>query len=142
MPSVSFRLRQEVAKRAGYRCEYCRTPQVVTAQTFHIDHIVPRSQAGDSSLENLCYACPRCNLHRGDRTTGKDPDTGRETPLFHPREHVWEEHFRWSSTFQYIQGRTPIGRATVVTLDLNGASLVNASEKISAPSAAAAIVRE
>jgi len=128
MTTVPLHLRRQVAERAGYRCEYCRTPQIVTAQTFHVDHIIPRSQGGPSSLDNLCYACPRCNLHRGDRVSGIDPRTGREVRLFHPRQDTWEEHFRWSPTFRRIIGRTPGGRATVALLQLNAPSLVRARE--------------
>lgn len=121
-------LAEEVAERAGYRCEYCRTAQVITAQTFHVDHIIPRFQGGPSSSENLCYACPRCNLHKGDRITGIDPRTRQEVPLFHPRQDHWEVHFRWSPTFRRVVGRTPTGRATVATLRLNASSLVRARE--------------
>ena len=128
MTTVPARLTRAVAERAGYRCEYCRTPQVITAQTFHVDHIVPRFQGGPSSLENLCYACPRCNLHKGDRVTGIDPRTGREASLFHPRQDSWEVHFRWSPTFRRIIGRTPTGRATVAMLQLNARSLIRARE--------------
>lgn len=121
-------LAQRVAARAGYRCEYCHTPQTITAQTFHADHICPRSQGGVTEMGNLCYACPRCNLHKGARTEGVDPRTGRTVSLFNPREHVWEEHFRWSPTYKRIIGRTDIGRATIRVLDLNGETLVEARE--------------
>jgi hypothetical protein len=128
MTTVPPRLVREVAEQAGYRCEYCRTPQVVTAQSFHVDHIIPRAQGGTSSLENLCYACPRCNLLKGDRVTGVDPRTGREVPLFHPRHDLWQVHFRWNPTFRHIIGRTATGRATVAVLQLNASSLVRARE--------------
>jgi hypothetical protein len=41
------------------------------------------------------------------------------TPLFNPRKHLWEEHFRWSRNWKKLTGRTAIGRATVVALDMN-----------------------
>jgi hypothetical protein len=128
MTTVSSRLAREVAERAHYRCEYCRTPQIITAQSFHVDHILPESQGGFTSLENLCYACPHCNLHKGDRVSGLDPRTTREVPLYDPRRHVWGTHFRWSPTFRYIIGSTPTGRATVIMLKLNAQSLVRARE--------------
>ena len=45
------------------------------------------------------------------------PDTRKLTPLFHPRRHKWERHFRWQGP--YLIGRTPIGRVTVALLNVN-----------------------
>ncbi len=50
---------------------------------------------------------------------GTDPITGREVSLFHPRRHIWSEHFRWSSDQPHLLGMTPIDRATIAALDLN-----------------------
>jgi hypothetical protein len=41
------------------------------------------------------------------------------TPLFNPRTHLWEEHFRWSHDWKKLIGRMSIGRATVAALDMN-----------------------
>ncbi|MEZ4661482.1 MAG: HNH endonuclease signature motif containing protein [Caldilineaceae bacterium] len=119
MAGGSAQLRAIVAARAGYRCEYCRSPQVVTAQTFHVDHIVPLSKGGETTLENLCYACPRCNLRKKDAIWVADPETGAEIELFHPRRHIWNEHFVWSTDLLEIIGQSAVGRATVVRLQLN-----------------------
>ena len=48
-----------------------------------------------------------------------DPDSGKEVSLFHPRQHLWREHFIWSADRLHLIGLTPIGRATVETLELN-----------------------
>lgn len=37
----------------------------------------------------------------------------------------WKEHFMWSDDFLYIIGMTDIGRATVQSLYLNRAGVVN-----------------
>jgi hypothetical protein len=39
--------------------------------------------------------------------------------LFHPRQHLWREHFIWSTDRLHVIGLTPIGRATVEALELN-----------------------
>ena len=120
------RLTAQVAARAGYRCEYCRTPHAITAQTFHADHILPLSRGGQTTLDNLCFACPRCNLHKGDTIEGLDPRTHQATSLFDPRRQNWDDHFRWGFDYRRLIGRTRVGRATIVALDLNGSVLMRA----------------
>jgi 5-methylcytosine-specific restriction endonuclease McrA len=126
MSSISSTLARRVAERAGFRCEYCRSPQAITGQTFHADHIVPRAKSGLTVLDNLCLACPRCNLHKQDRMSGIDPRTRRRVALFHPRQDDWDTHFRWSINYIRLIGRTATGRATISTLQLNGVVLMRA----------------
>ena len=126
MPDLPLALTRRVAERARYRCEYCHTPQVITAQTFHVDHIVPQVLGGQAQLNNLCYACPHCNLHKSDRINARDPRTGRMVRLFNPRIDHWDEHLRWSTTYTRLLPRTAIARATVATLDLNANVFVKA----------------
>lgn len=108
---------RRVAARAAGRCEYCRMHQSLQGATFHVEHIVPRAAGGRDDESNLCLACPSCNLHKSSRTAGTDPESRREAPLYHPRADAWAEHFEWHG-FE-LHGLTPVGRATVATLDLN-----------------------
>ncbi len=55
--------RENIFKRDGYRCVYCGIGQHLT-----IDHVVPRSQGGEDSWENLVTACESCNRRKGNRT--------------------------------------------------------------------------
>ena len=50
MSSVSSSLALKVAKRAGFRCEYCRSPQAITGQTFHAGR-TPTGRATISALQ-------------------------------------------------------------------------------------------
>ena len=86
---------------------------------LEIEHIVPLSKGGSNKESNLWLACPICNRHKSDKTTGIDPETGEIVLLFNPRTQVWSEHFRWSKDGIYIIGKTPIGRATVKVLQLS-----------------------
>lgn len=106
-----------VQDRAAGRCEYCRMHQSLQGATFHLEHIVPKSCGGPTSLENLALACPSCNLRKSDRIEAVDPESGTMVPLFHPRAHRWAEHFRWQG--YRVVGTTSVGRATVLALDLN-----------------------
>jgi hypothetical protein len=87
--------------------------------TFEVDHIVPRSAGGKTSLGNLCLSCPTCNRHKAARTHAEDPATGERAPLFHPVRDLWEDHFEWSEGATIITGRTLVGRATVHALHMN-----------------------
>lgn len=110
-------LERQVRERAGNRCEYCGMHQSLQGGTFHVEHIVPRCRGGPTSTSNLALACPSCNLHKTNRVEVPDPETGVCVDLFHPRLHVWNEHFVWDD-FEIV-GRTPVGRATIAALKLN-----------------------
>jgi len=117
--------RKEVAERAKGCCEYCRSQARFAIQSFSIEHITPKSKGGDELLENLALACQGCNNHKYTKIHGRDPITEDETPLYHPRQHQWREHFAWSDDFTLIIGLTPTGRATVDELQLNREGLIN-----------------
>ncbi|GAP99392.1 HNH endonuclease [Leptolyngbya sp. NIES-2104] len=84
-----------------------------------MDHIQPRSLSGSDDLDNLAFACRRCNERRYNFTTGIDPEIKQEVALFNPRQQKWADHFAWSSDGLRIQGVTPTGRATCDRLDMN-----------------------
>ena len=106
-----------VRARADDRCEYCRMHQSLQGATFHVEHVLPASKGGPSTLDNLAWCCPSCNLHKSDRTHATDPDTGSSAALFHPRQQAWPDPFAWQG--YDVVGRTPTGRATVAALRLN-----------------------
>lgn len=52
----------------GGRCARCKvvlSPRQGLAISFHVDHIVPRSQGGSDRLSNLQPLCRTCNLRKG-----------------------------------------------------------------------------
>jgi hypothetical protein len=123
---VPRRLRERVARAAGYRCGYCRTPENIAGFRLSIEHIVPKAKGGETTEENLWLACHACNEFKGTRTHGRDPATGKRVRLWDPRRQIWSEHFTWSQDGTEIRGLTPRGRATVVTIQLNRPELVAA----------------
>jgi hypothetical protein len=86
---------------------------------LEIEHIRPQARGGSDGEDNLWLACRLCNNAKRVQTAGRDPGTGRAVPLFDPRHQSWAEHFAWSADGTRILGRTAIGRATVVALQLN-----------------------
>ena len=110
-------LEELVWRRACGRCEYCQLPDEYDELHFEIDHIIAKKHRGPTRASNLCLACFACNNHKGTNLSGIDPKTGRIVPLFNPRRHKWGRHFRWSGSV--LIGRTPIGRATILVLEIN-----------------------
>jgi 5-methylcytosine-specific restriction endonuclease McrA len=121
-------LRERVAAQARHRCGYCLTSEAIVGTPMEIDHIIPESIGGQTEENNLWLACSLCNDHKSDRIAALDPSTGEIVRLFDPRHQVWNEHFAWTAEGDRIVGLTPIGRATVVALNLNRPSLVKARQ--------------
>ena len=117
MTAFSAKRRRLVTERAKERCEYCGLAQEGQEATFHIDHILPIAAGGTTLENNLALACVSCSLRKGARQTGKDPFDNTEVPLFHPRNHLWADHFNWQGVT--LIGLTATGRATIVALTLN-----------------------
>lgn len=117
--------RRLVYERAGGYCEYCRTFELSIGQAMHVDHIDPN--AGNNP-DNLCLACPSCNLSKGASITGIDPAGGGSSRLFNPRLDNWGDHFQWVGGGLLIQGMTPAGRATVERLKMNRPRIIRARQ--------------
>ena len=80
MTAIPSRLRDQVVQRAGNRCEYCGLSQAGQEAAFHVDHVVPQSVGGETSLSNLALACVSCSLRKGlalQRQTPKPAQTLR-----------------------------------------------------------------
>jgi hypothetical protein len=119
-------LYSRVAERAGHRCEYCRAPEAVFNFPFEVEHLVPPGRGGSHDEENLALSCRSCNLFKTDAIDALDPQSGRRVPLFNPRRDAWEEHFRADLKTGILAGLTPMGRATLLLLQMNGATQVSA----------------
>jgi len=120
--------RMLVVARAGGACEYCRLLELATGMTFHIEHVLPRSQGGKTVLANLALSCPGCNLAKGERLTGRDR-SGEDHPLFNPRQYEpwllgWHLNFELDRESGLVLPRTSVGEATVAILQVNGPSRV------------------
>ena len=124
MPYLPETLRKQVFDRADHRCEYCRTSRRVIGMPLVVDHIVPRVQGGEDSLENLYASCYRCNEYKGAKMHAFDPVSGHLVSLYNPRAQEWKDHFAWANGGTHIIGLTPGGRATVIALRLNNEYVV------------------
>ena len=70
--------RRNVFARDGNQCQYCG--QHFPMSELSLDHVVPRSQGGVTSWENIVCACVACNVRKGGRT----PTEARMHLIRHP----------------------------------------------------------
>ncbi len=112
-----------VAARAEHRCEYCRAPEEVFNFPLEVEHVTPQASGGTDDHANLALACRACNLFKfkfkSDAGTGRDDVTRVQVALFHPRNDVWTQHFRYDAETAHIVGLSAMGRATVMRLQMN-----------------------
>jgi hypothetical protein len=121
---VGLDLRHRVAERANGCCEYCLCQSHFSPSPFSVEHIIPRSMRGKTVSSNLALVCQGCNNHKFRHTTGIDPITREEFPLYNPRLDIWSEHFAWTSNFEEIAPLSAKGRATLLRLNLNRPEIV------------------
>ena len=110
-------LRDSVRSSADGRCEYCLVHEDDLFEPHEADHIIAEQHGGETTADNLAFACWNCNRRKGPNIASVDPESGEVVRLFHPRLQKWSEHFRLDG-FRIIP-LTPIGRATVALLRRN-----------------------
>ena len=62
---VGAKLRFDVLERDGHRCRYCGVRCNVSPLVM--DHVIPVSKGGRSTIDNLVASCDVCNLGKSDR---------------------------------------------------------------------------
>lgn len=63
---VTDSLRYDVLKRDGFRCRVCGAT-VSDGAKLEVDHIIPVSKGGKSTMDNLQTLCERCNRGKRDK---------------------------------------------------------------------------
>jgi hypothetical protein len=114
---MAEKLEQSIRRIALDRCEYCLMPEAASGLKHVLDHIRARQHDGKTEFENLALCCGRCNAFKGPNSAGIDPRSQQVTPLFHPRQNTWSEHFRYDGAV--LIGLTATGRATIAVLSIN-----------------------
>lgn len=74
-PNIPKKLRWAVMNRDGFRCRYCGSGRDGAA--LEIDHVVPSSRGGETTINNLVTSCRDCNQ-------GKSGDPSQPPPLATP----------------------------------------------------------
>jgi 5-methylcytosine-specific restriction endonuclease McrA len=58
--------RKNILMRDRYACQYCH--RTLPSSELTLDHVIPRSRAGETTWENLVTCCHPCNNRKGSRT--------------------------------------------------------------------------
>lgn len=78
--------RRNIFARDNNQCQYCG--RKFPTSELSLDHVVPRSQGGQSTWENIVCACLECNVRKGGRTPReahltliRKPERPKRSPL-------------------------------------------------------------
>ncbi len=109
LPKQEVKLnRRNIYARDGSRCQYCGKRFSTTE--LSLDHVVPRSQGGDNTWDNIVCCCVTCNVRKGGRTPDeagvrlmRRPVKPRRSPvirlkLSNSKYHSWKQfldHAYW-----------------------------------------------
>ena len=76
---IPISMKVDIIERDGFKCQVCgkyvssieNAYELIKkgAGLFHIDHVVPVSQGGRATMENLRLTCPKCNQSRKRKLT-------------------------------------------------------------------------
>jgi 5-methylcytosine-specific restriction endonuclease McrA len=58
--------RRNIFARDNNQCQYCGRKYATSE--LSLDHVIPRSQGGQSTWDNIVCACVNCNVRKGGRT--------------------------------------------------------------------------
>jgi 5-methylcytosine-specific restriction endonuclease McrA len=101
--------RRNIFARDNNQCQYCGR-KFPTAE-LSLDHVIPRSQGGANTWENIVCACVSCNVRKGGRTPKqahlsliRKPERPKRSPLLnlkltHQKYQSWKtflENAYWS----------------------------------------------
>jgi 5-methylcytosine-specific restriction endonuclease McrA len=101
--------RRNIFARDNNQCQYCGKKHPTSE--LSLDHVIPRSQGGQSTWDNIVCACVRCNVKKGGRTPKeahltlvRKPEKPKRSPLLnlkltHRKYQSWKtflENAYWS----------------------------------------------
>jgi 5-methylcytosine-specific restriction endonuclease McrA len=78
--------RRNLFARDGNQCQYCGKKFAISE--LSLDHVIPRSQGGKTTWDNIVCACVSCNVKKGGRTPRQSgmhmirkPEKPKRSPL-------------------------------------------------------------
>ncbi len=112
-----------IRQRFAYACGYCDVDEVSAGGVLTIDHYRPLSSGGGDSLDNLIYACVRCNQYKHSFwPTAKDERLGFR--ILHPLHDNLSAQYRLDVASGRLEPLTETGRFHITLLRLNRPQLI------------------
>ena len=71
--------RRNIYARDGYTCQYCGKHG--RGVELNLDHVIPKSQGGATTWENVVCSCVKCNTRKGGRTPQQAKMRLRQEPV-------------------------------------------------------------
>ena len=127
---VNVALRRLMAIRADSLCEYCLIHEEDAFFGCEVDHIISEKHGGQTTADNLAYACAFCNRAKGSDVGSTVLRTGTFSRFFNPRIDSWAEHFVLDGVT--IVALSDIGEATARILDFNNSDRLLERQALSA----------
>ena len=102
MPKQTVKFnRRNIFARDHNLCQYCG--KRFATSDLSLDHVVPRSQGGGATWENIVCACLNCNIKKGGRTPKqanikliRKPEKPKRSPLL-SQKLTQEKYQSWKS---------------------------------------------
>lgn len=114
--SISRHLREAIATRADFLCEYCLIHEDDTFFGCEVDHIISLKHGGITKRDNLAFVCFFCNRRKGtDLGSLVRPD--EFILFFNPRKDQWRDHFHLEGAI--IKPLTDVGIVTARIFGFN-----------------------
>ena len=70
-------IKRQLVNKNGAICAICGEP-IKNARDMSLDHIIPISKGGQTTMENCQLAHKWCNVRKGNKVIGSEPNTSSE----------------------------------------------------------------
>lgn len=114
---------QTVRQRYNFCCGYCGVSETDAGGDLTVDHFHPASAGGSDQIDNLVYACVRCNQYKGVLLP-EATDMAQERRLLHPLRDTMRAHIREDEPTSRLAALTPTGAFHITSLRLNRPALI------------------
>ena len=114
---------QQVRQHYGFCCGYCGISETDAGGDLTVDHFHPISAGGGDEIDNLVYACVRCNQYKGILLP-EAIDPVQERRLLHPLRDTTIAHMREEEVSGRLIALTPTGAFHITSLRLNRPALI------------------
>ena len=108
-----------------HRCAYCNMlDEIIEPKPFEIDHFIPRNTFKNIKPEleydyqNLMYACPKCNVNKGDNYKGDINNDKIENGFFYNPVEVDYNDIFYRNEYGGISSEDEKGNEMILTLNL------------------------